>query len=300
VMDRGGSRLHTTGLRVTLATLLAGAAGAGVGTLADDRPAHRLDPGPPRVGLASGVARLPLPVGWEPLNRRSSLPGLREATAVRGAHSAVALDIRPPEDPSLLPADVRVASAGNLPAPRLQRLDSRSVWRYEIPAARTLVAMTLPTTGGVVTIACQADARVIAAASDDCEGAMGALRIDGAAELMPAPETAARIVLPAIIGKLNRQRRSGRRALRATRSPQRRGEAAQHLALAYRNAAVRLRPLAAGEVRRLIVALGDLARDHRELAAASRRRDVHMARRAGAAIERRERRLAPLLAAVSA
>jgi hypothetical protein len=128
---------------------------------------------------------------------------------------------------------------------------------------------------------------------------MAALQIDDAAELMPAPETAARIALPAVIAKLNRQRGSGRRALGATRSPRRRAEAARRLALAYRSAAERLRPLAAGDARCLIAALGGLARDHRELAAASRRRDVRTARRAGAAIEREERRLGSLLEAVT-
>jgi hypothetical protein len=301
--NAGGSHLRSTRVRVAVATFLAAVAGAGIGpALVRDPPAQRAGSGPPRVGLASGVARLPLPAGWVPLNRRSSLPGLHDATAVRGAHSMVALDIRSPEDPSLLPADVRAASAGKLPAPRLQRLDSRRTWRYEIPEARTqagVVAMALPTTGGVVTIACQADAGTTIGARDDCSGAMSALRLDGASELAPAPETAARIVLPDIVAALNRQRRSGRRALGATRSPRRRGEAARRLAVAYRSAAERLRPLAAGDAHRLTDAFAELARHHLELAAASRRRDVVVAERAGAAIEHGELRLQPLLATVS-
>jgi hypothetical protein len=159
--------------------------------------------------------------------------------------------------------------------------------------------MALPTTRGVVTIACQADAASIAGARLDCDGAMGALRLEGASELAPTPETAARIVLPDVVARLNRQRHSGRRALRATESPRRRGGAARRLADAYLDAAGRLRPLAAGDARRLTVALADLAHHHLELAAASRRRDVRMARRAGSSIERGERRLAPLLAAAT-
>jgi len=296
-------RLPRTRLGVVGATLLAAAAGAGLGiVLAPDAPDPRRDDAAPRVGLASGVARLPLPAGWEPLRRRSSLPGLRNATAVRGVHSVVALDIRPPEDPSLLPAGVVAASAGALPAPQLRRLDGRSAWRYEIAGGRPntrLVALAVPTTGGVVTIACEADAVAIRRAAEECEGAIATLRLDGASGLVPAPETAARIVLPATVDRLNRQRSSGRRALAATRRPRGRSGAARRLAGAYATAADRLRPLAAGEARRVTVALDELAREHRALAAASLRRDPASARRAGAAIKEGERRLEPLLAAVS-
>jgi hypothetical protein len=298
-----GSPWRETALRLAVTTLLAAAAGAALGTaLASDGPDPRRDDAPVRVGLMSGVARLPLPAGWEPLDRQSSLPGLRDATAVQGLHSAVALDIRAPEDPSLLPAGVVAAADGDVPAPRVRQLDGRRAWRYEMPGAgpsTRLVALALPTTGGVVTIACQADAAAISFARDECEDAMRAVRLEGASDLAPAPETAAGIVLPATVARLNRQRRSGRRALAATRSPHRRSAAASHLARAYVTAASRLRPLAAGEARRLTAACAELARRHRALAVASRRRDARAARRAGAAIERGERRLAPLLAAVS-
>jgi hypothetical protein len=289
--------------RVAVATLLAAAAGAGVGSaLAHDPPPRPAAPDTPRVGMASGAARLPLPAGWVPLNRHSTLPGFHDATAVRGTHATVALDIRSPEDPSLLPADVLAATGGSLPAPRIERLDRRRAWRYELPEPRTnstVVAMALPTTGGVVTIACQPDARSTTGAADDCSGAMRALRLVGASELAPAPEAAARIVLPGIVASLNRQRRRERRDLGASRSPHERGEAARRLAEAYRNAANALRPLAAGDAGRLTRALSGLVRQHDQLAAASRRREAGAARRSSAAIERGERRLQPLLAAVS-
>jgi hypothetical protein len=100
-----------------------------------------------------------VPADWQPLGRRSSLPGLEEATAVRGVHSEIALDIRAPEDESLLPAGVGDAVAGDLPEPRARRLDSRTAWRYDLPPASPgtrVVALALPTTGGMVTIACAA------------------------------------------------------------------------------------------------------------------------------------------------
>ena len=64
-----------------------------------------------------------------------------------------------PEDPSLLAADVIAASGDEPPRPQLRRLGARAVWRYELPGGEPslrIVALTLPTTEGVVTIACEA------------------------------------------------------------------------------------------------------------------------------------------------
>ena len=289
---------------MVIATLVAAAAGAVAGiVLAPDnheRQARPAAPTGPQIGLASGVARIPLPAGWEPLFRHSTLPGLQEATAVRGIRSAVALDIRAPEHASLLPADLVAAVGGSVPAPRRVRVARRSVWRYEIPQPRTpLIALALPTTGGVVTIACLADSAEAGGAAQECEAAMRGLQLKGAAAVSPAQATAARIALPATIARLNRKRADGRRELAASRSPQSRSEAARLVAAAYDAAAARLRPLAAGDARRLTASLAALARRHDALAAASARRNARAARRANAAIKRGERRLAPLLAAVS-
>jgi hypothetical protein len=292
----GGAHRRATGIApLIVATVLAGAAGAALGTIvAPDRSAP---PAPqeaqPRIGLRSGVARLPLPVGWEPLGRRSSLPGFEEATAVRGLHGEVALDLRAPEDPSLLPARVAEMASG-LPEPQPRQLGPRTLWRYDLPAAG-LVALTLPTTGGVVTLACEGTA----AAGADCERAARTVWLDGASALVPAPETAAAIVLPDTIAQLNRRRAVERRRLAATRSPVRRSQAALRLAAAYADAAARVRPVAAGAAIDVAGTLGELARSHRALAAASRRRAARAAARAGARIERGERRLGAQLAAVT-
>jgi hypothetical protein len=290
-------------LALIAATILAAAAGVALGgVLASDEPEPRAAAPEPRIGLASGVARLPLPAGWKPLDRRSSLPGLGEATAVRGALSEVALDIRAPEDPSLLPASVEAAVQGGLPAPEPLHLAARTAWRYDLPARRPgdrVVALVLPTTGGVVTIACASGSAAIARAGRECEQAAQAMQLDGASALTPAPETAAAIVLPATAARLNRHRRVDRRDLAATVSPQRRSAAARRLASAYAAAAARLRPLAAGDAVRLTAALDTLARLHRRLAVASAHRQALAARRAGAGIARQERRVAALLAAVT-
>jgi hypothetical protein len=279
---------------LTAATALAAAAGVGLGVaLAPDEPAE------PRIGLRSGAAQLPLPTGWRPLHHQSSLPGFEQATAVRGVDAEVALDIRPPEHPSLLPADV---AAAGMPEPEPLRLGARTVWRYELPGPDTgtrVGAFALPTTGGVVTVACEASPAVFDAAVSECERAVQAVQLDGASALAPTPETAAAIVLPEALARLNRSRVEERRRLAATRSPRARGAAADRLAHAYTAAAGRLRPLAAGEALRVTGALDALSRRHRALATASRQRRAAAARRSGAAIERGERRLGALLAALA-
>jgi hypothetical protein len=285
------------------ATVLAAAAGAGLGgALGSGGTEPRADDVAPRVGLASGVARLPLPADWQPLGGRSSLAGFDEATAVHGPGFEVALDIRAPEDVSLLPASVRAATPGGLPAPLPRQLDGRTAWRYDLPGARAgtqVVALALPTTGGVVTIACSSSATEIGRVGQECERAAQALQLDGASALAPAPDTAAKILLPSAATLLNRRRILERRKLAATRSPLRRSGAARRLARAYADAAARLRPVAAGDAARLTATLDALAQQHRALASASLRRDPGAARRAGAAIARDERRLIALLAAVT-
>jgi hypothetical protein len=284
------------------ATLLAAAVGAALG---NRYAAEQVEPpsagAQPRIGLTSGAARLPLPAGWEPLERRSSLPGLEEATAVRGVHSDVALDIRDVEDASLLPAGVEQA-VGGLPQPRRRRLGAHTAWRYDLPGARPaarIVALALPTTAGVVTIACGSERGAIARAATECEGAAGAVRLDGASALAPTPETAAAVALPNTVAQLNRRRTRERRRLAATLSPLLRSAAALRLARAYADAAARLRPLAAGDALRVTALLATLARQHRALAEASRQRDAGAALRAGATIERDEPRLGTLLTAVT-
>ena len=288
---------------LVLSTALAAAAGVAVGAaLVGDDPAPRAaraaptpTPEPaPRVGLARGPVRLPLPAGWEPLRRHSTLPGFTAATAVQGASSTVALDLRAPEHPSLLPAAAVRRYAAGAPKPEPRRLGARRVWGYVLPGeagGRRAVALALPTTRGVVTIACETEPAELRLGLRECTDAMSAVHLDGAAALRAAPEAAVRIVLPVTIARLNAERRAGRRSLAATRSPALRRAAALRVARAYDRAAGRLRPLAAGRARRLVATLGALMRKYRNLGAASARRQPRAARRSGARILRSERRL---------
>jgi hypothetical protein len=292
-------RAPTAPLLRGAATLAAAAVGVALGaSLAADPPAPAPSQPPAPVALTRGPATLPLPAGWTALGRHAALPGFEDATAVRGTYGPVALDLRAPEDASLLPA----AAAGKRPLPAAVRLiDGRAVWRYDLPGAEpgtSVAAAVLPTTAGVVTVACGARQTQIRAAAAECENAIGALRLDGAVALDARPAAAAAIVLRDALPALNRGRREARRRLAAARSPAARSAAALRLAELHAGTAARLRPLAAGAGARVAATLAVLARDYRALAAASRRRDARAAAAAGAAIERHDRRLARELASL--
>ena len=286
---------------VIAATIAAAAAGAGIGTiLVPGEPAAP----PPRTAdvtfLSGGVATMALPDGWKEL-RGSRIPGLERAASARALYSDVAIDSRMPDHSSLLPAPM-LRRLGTPPKPTLLRSGDRYAWAYELPgpSARTRIsALVLPTTGGVVTVACMAEETLAPYAAIDCEDALAGLELTGVAPVRPAPGVAVRIGAAPTIERLDDARSAARRALAATQSPRRRAAAAQRIAAAYARAARSLEPLADRATRPLTRVLGALARDHRLLAVASGGRHARAARRAGRAIDRHERRLSSLLAASS-
>ena len=257
-------------------------------------------PAPPDLVLRVGFARLTLPAGWERL-RRPAIPSLRRAASARGAYSDLVLDVRSPEDASLIPRPL-LGPIGAPPRPSLYSSGGRVAWSYKLsgPRARTrTTAFAMPTTRGVVTVACVADESFAMYTDPECEDALAGLELSGAAPLRPAPETAARMVAGPTIARLDHVRAAARRALATTRSPALRARAARRIAAAYAAAGRRLRPLARGAAAPLPRALAALARDHRSLAAAIAGRDAGSAAGAGHAIERRERQLAARLRAAS-
>jgi hypothetical protein len=279
-------------LVATIAAAVAGACAA-YGLVPGDTTA----PVVPRAGGAT----LPLRDGWEPV-RRSAIPGLQSAPSARGQGMHVAIDVRLPDDSSLLPAQMLHALHAAAPRPEPTRSGGRVAWSYDLPGrGRTrITALALPTDRGVVTLACMGPRELVELVANDCGDALATVELAGAAPLRPAPETAVRLVAGPVIARLDEARSAGRRTLARTRSPTGRAAAARRIAAAYSAAARRLDPLAHEATPALPRALGALAREHRSLAAASARRDALSARRSGAAIARDEQQLAGLLAAVTA
>ena len=208
-----------------------------------------------------------------------------------GAAAGV-LAVHPPDHPSLLPADL-VERAGRAPVPAPARAGA-GAWRYELSspgASDRMTVIVAPSTGGVVTLACLAPGDT----SNACADAARTLALDRGAWLRAGPEAAAQIALPAVLGRLNARRRAARTELAEAQRPAGRRRAALQLATAYGAAAGALAPVAAGRAAGLPPLLRALAADHRLLARAHAGGKRAPALRAGAAIERREQRLAALL-----
>jgi len=276
------------------------AAAAGVWVSSSRAPATTAPP-PSGAVLRAGFASLPMAPGWVRA-KRSPIPGLERAPSAHGLYTDVVLDVRMPEDPSLLPARLLDATGGPSARPRATGVGGRHVWSYALEGSRSsssITALALPTTEGVVTVACEADDGYAMVAMMECMDALAALELREAAPLRPTAETAAHIVAKPAIDRLDAVRRPARRKLASTRSPVRRARAARRIAAGFAAAARTLEPLERGTTMALGRSLRALARHHRSLAAASAARDAPGAARAGRAIDRGERRLAARLRAMS-
>jgi hypothetical protein len=273
------------------------AAAAGVSVMTVLAPREAVVPARSPGVLRAEIASLRFSTGWESLGR-AAIPGLEGAPSARADYLDIALDVRMPDDPSLLPDPMldALGRGGLRPVPT--NLGGRRVWSYEFsgPAQTRIAALAMPTTRGVVTLACRGPEDLAVAVTIDCEEALSTVELTAAAPLVPARETAARLVATPVIAQLDEVRSAARRTLASTRSPRRRATAAKSIAAAYAAAARRLEPLARGTVVALPRLLAVLARDHDLLSVASARRDARSALRAGRAIERHERRLASRLA----
>ena len=199
-----------------------------------------------------------------------------------------------PDDSSLLPATMLRALGTAAPDPQRIRSGSRVAWAYHLsgPEGRTSIsALVLPTTGGVVTIACLADAALSPFEMTDCEAALARLELVGAAPLRPAPETAVELVAGPVIARLDDERTAARRALASAGSPARREALALRLAAAYGAAA---RAAGAARTRQGAPAPARAGRARARLPRARpgerSSRFLRAARRAGGAIDRGERR----------
>jgi hypothetical protein len=281
------------------AVLNAGAGIAlGIAVTPDDPPAQSTSPPPAPDVVSVGDLRLQLPQGWRPLAAAPSLPGFdgMERVAAHGPSADLILTTLRPENPALLPHDLYDQAGGVLPTPKQVEIDGREALRYEDLAHGEADVFVVPTTAGVVSVACVSNSSV--ALAHGCDAPLARLRIGRAAPI-PADERAAfAIALPAAVADLNRARAGGRRALAQRRTAAGRARVSRQLAAAYRLAARRMAPLA-GELpstTRVVGLLSGLGDDHAALAAASARRAPAPARAANTRIRAAERRLAAALA----
>jgi hypothetical protein len=285
-------------LLAVAAVLNAGAGIAlGIAVTTDDPPAEPAPPPPPPETIAVGDLRLPLPQGWTPLDDAPELAGFdgMERVAARGPSADLILATMRPENPALLPHDLYDEMGGVAPPPRRMEIDGREALRYEGLARGEADVFVVPTSAGVVSVACVSESSV--ALAHGCDAPIDRLQVGRAAPVPADGRAAFAIALPAAVDDLNRARAAGRRALARQRTAAGRARVLRRLAAAYRFAARRMTPLA-GELRSTtgIVALfARLGDDHAALARASARRLPTPARAANFRIRVNERRLAAAL-----
>jgi serine/threonine-protein kinase len=175
--------------------------------------------------------------------------------------------------PSLLPATFK----GTLPRPEPVRLGAYEAYRYSGVSvhglALPLTLYTVPTTGGVVTIACLGS--TAAASGSQCAQIAATLKLNGttAFGLAPSPQYAS--ALGSTFGTLNGAVNTGTARLRAASSATAQAAAAAQLAAAYTTASRALAKLSVSPAVRsinanLAAALAGLSRDYAALASAAR------------------------------
>jgi hypothetical protein len=279
--------------------LLAAALNAGAGialgiALTPDDPPDSAAPAPAKpTTISAGDLSLTLPRSWRRLTTVPVVAGFSaEALAARGPRADVVATVLPPQGPTLLPSALVDEVGGILPHADTVEVAGRAALRYAGLSNGRMDIYAVPTTAGVVSIACLAPRS--AALLHGCDAALDGVGLGHAAPVAPDERAAFAIGLPTVVAGLNRARADGRRALARQTTPRGRAQVSRRLGGAYRDAARVLSPLAGDDpdTTGIVRQLDRLAAEHRALAVASFRRLPGAAGRAGARIRASEQRLA--------
>lgn len=231
----------------------------------------------PDTVLAVGDLKLELDPTWVAADAMPGLPveGADVLAPAPGLVGRALLVSGPAADASLIPAALRSELPAALPAPRRAAMAGLPAWTYGPlhDEGRMVEVTVVPTTAGVLALACSAPAASWSA-SLDC--ANGVHAVAGGAALAPAGDLGFRLAAGPVLRALDAERVSGRARLSA-----RRPAAATTLAADHRAAAAALDPFAtAGVPAAAVSALRDAARGYEALAAAARDRSRFLAARA--------------------
>jgi hypothetical protein len=211
-----------------------------------------------------------------------------------GLPTVVAAAVLPAAERSLLPRELS-AHAGT---PLKQRVAGLQGWRYPDlqVAGWSLDVIAMPTTRGVLTLACASPPHR-GAAPPACFEGVRRLQVPGARPLVPADDTVLRLRLGAVMGPLERARGAGRTALRRAHGPIGQARAARALWRAHLAAARALAPIvpSSGPRAALPGELRSVAAAYRRLALAAANRSPRQWARARTAVHAAERRLARAL-----
>ncbi len=239
-------------------------------------------PAPALRVVRLGPLELSVPDVWERATPRSTgIAGLDSRRAVvldpsPGLQTRVIAMFAPADHPSLIPAALRSQLRDVPAAPLRSSLAGRPAWAYPLLVTRgtttanevTVLDVTvLPTTAGVLALACTAPAAQ--ATASDCATGVEQIAVQGAATLRPSPAVALASRLPVALARLDRARIEDRVALARARTPARQATLARRLQAHYRAAARSLRPAAAAEWSSTIAAFERTAAGYDALARAA-------------------------------
>jgi hypothetical protein len=295
--------------RPSLRVVAAGLAVALVAALAGLFLASRIaaDPAPEPVDvqrvLTAGPARLKVTGGWQEARSATPVPGLAGGgafTPYAGLTTTVSVALVEAEHPSLLPSELVAAVApGKLPVAepaRVVGLDARAYRDVPVGAA-VLDVYAIPTTRGVLTLACAAASGGRAPAR--CLRGVDQITVAGAQPVRIDDATAYRMRASAVLSPLDALRVQQRVALRRAKGPRGQQRAARTLWRAYAAAAGELSTLVVPDSAQagVVTSLRDAARAYRALGAAADRRSRRAWARARTDASRAEKTLAARVAA---
>jgi hypothetical protein len=279
----GGTRLaragqHARHLRWGVVAATCGgmiALGIGVGLWAGQSKAPRpIEPLAATRAVRAGAATLTVPTGWRIVALPAGGAGgtSTSLTPASGSPDRVIVTVGEAVDRSLVPPQLRrlVLDLGRGPQP--VNLAGHRAWRYATLPARNsndpIDVTVLPTTAGVLGIACASSGWSWSAPSG-CSSSIESVAVDSAEILVPQPDLAFRLRLPAVLDALNQARVRDRAALRRATTAKGQAQLAQALAREHLAAADSLRPAASAAGTPLVDRLTDTARAYDELARAA-------------------------------
>jgi hypothetical protein len=277
-------------LAALVGALLALAFGRGPTTSSEPR---KRTPAPAGPTFAAGDLRVSLPIGWTRTRTGPDVPGFpggARTLHARVRDAAVAIAVLPVERASLLPP----ALADRPPRPRVVSAGTIGGYHYSLPSTARRDVIAVPTTQGVVTIACTA------APPGECEHALRGLRLARGSFVEPGANAAFLARLPGATRTLDAQHLRMRERLAQTRDPHDGARAARRLAGANEAASRTLRPFAPtthGQAAATVELLDRLGDGYARLAGAVERGDRRGFKLTATAIDADEARLAASLQA---
>jgi hypothetical protein len=202
-------------------------------------------------------------------------------------------------------------STSTIPPRTAVRLPARNLqaWRYgnlrPVGAARQVTVYTVPTSGGVATVACAAPSTQLAALGRQCDAIAGTLQLRRGTAYPVGPSGAYATSLNGTIGNLQQATQSGEQSLQGSTTLAGQAAAAQSLASAYDSAAAQLGALNLSPADRaanaqLVTALRGAATAYRKAARAATGGDANAYRAASAAIPPATAKVNTALAGVGA